>query len=277
MKIIIPLALIVFTAAPVFSEPSVEIPAAQAFQTFGDWQKSSRAVPKGLLLAQDQKTEEDLRSLEKDLELPEQQIVSDPLYGFNKAIFYVNDKLYFWVLKPTARAWKAVVPQVARESLKNFLYNLRFPQRFVSSLLQGKGEKAQAELDRFLLNSTVGIAGLLNPAKQHDSLNPAAEDLGQTFGVWGVGNGFYLVLPVLGPTTLRDGIGTVGDIFLDPIYWISREVNNIWVMGGFYTGEAINDVSFRIGDYEAIKAAALDPYIAVRDGYIQNRRAAVEK
>ncbi len=277
MKLIIPiLILIVFAAAPVFSET----PEARTLQTSNGFrEKLPRAVPKGLLLAQKEEkpAEEDLGFLEKDLEIQEQQVVSDPLYGFNKTMYYVNDKLYFWVLKPVAKTWKAVIPEFARVSLKNFFYNIRFPQRFVSSVLQGKGEKAEAELHRFLLNSTIGLAGFLNPAEKYPPLNPAAEDLGQTLAVWGAGNGFYLVLPILGPTTLRDGIGTVGDIFMDPIFWIGREFDNLWVIGGIYAGETVNDVSFRIGDYEALKEAALDPYTAIRNGYIQNRKTAIEK
>ncbi len=137
--------------------------------------------------------------------------------------------------------------------------------------------KAKAEVDRFLINTFVGIGGFGNPAVKFPGLNPRQEDLGQTFAVWGVGNGFYLVIPFRGPSTLRDGLGTVGDIFLDPSYWIGREVDNLWVTVGLWTGEVINNASFRIGDYEAIKAAALDPYVAIRNGYIQNRNRLIEE
>jgi phospholipid-binding lipoprotein MlaA len=235
----------------------------------------------GLMLAQldtkKKSDDEDLSFLQEDLDTEETLAVADPLYYLNKGMYHVNDKLYFWVLKPVATVWKTVIPEFARVSFKNFFYNLRFPIRFVNCALQGKGKKAEAELTRFLLNSTVGLAGFLNPAKKHPELNPSQEDLGQTFGAWGIDNGFYIVLPLLGPTTLRDGIGLIGDIFLDPGFWIGLEVDNLWVTAGIYAGETVNNTSFRIGDYEAIKEAALDPYAAIRNGYIQNRNTLVEE
>jgi phospholipid-binding lipoprotein MlaA len=233
-----------------------------------------------LLLSQEEaqkSKEEDLGFLEEDQNRGQAQIVPDPLYHFNKGMYYVNDKLYFWVLKPVARVWKAIIPEFARTSLKNFFYNLRFPVRFISCALQGNGKKVEAETTRFLLNSTIGLAGFLNPAKKYPELNPSKEDLGQTFGAWGIDNGFYLVVPLIGPTTFRDGIGYIADFFLDPIFWIGLEIDNLWVTGGIYAGETINDTSFRIGDYEAIKKAALDPYAAIRNGYIQNRNTLIEE
>jgi len=233
-----------------------------------------------LLLSQEMapKTgEEDLSFLEEDKNKELPQLVPDPLYYFNLGMFHFNDKLYFWALKPVARVWKAVIPEFARVSLKDFFYNLRFPIRFVNCVLQGKGKKAEAEVSRFLLNSTIGLAGFLNPAKKFPELNPSPEDLGLTFGAWGIGNGFYLVLPVLGPSTFRDGIGMTGDLFLDPTFWIGWEINNLWVTAGIYTGETINNTSFSLGDYEAIIKAALNPYVAVRNGYIQHRNALIEE
>ena len=236
------------------------------------------------LLSQQESRKESKESKDEDLDFlkdegteEETVIVADPLYYFNKGMYHFNDKLYFWLLKPAASVWKAVTPDFLRTGIQNFFYNLRFPQRFISSLLQGKGKKAEMELTRFLLNTTVGIGGLGNPAKKYPKLNPSEEDLGQTFAVWGVGNGFYLVLPFLGPSTLRDGLGRLGDIFLDPNFWIGQEVDNLWVTVGIYAGETINNTTFRIGDYEAIKEAAVDPYIAIRNGYIQNRNKLIEE
>jgi len=263
------LILIVFATATglpnaVFAEPSDDNPNKDGFLLVQqDTQKKSE--------------DEDLSFLQEDLDEDLPQVVPDPFYYINKGVYHVNDKLYFWMLKPVASVWKAVIPEFARVSLKNFFYNLRFPIRFVNCALQGKGKKAEAELTRFLMNTTIGLAGFLNPAKKYPELNPTEEDLGQTFGAWGIDNGFYLVLPLLGPTTLRDGIGLIGDIFLDPSFWIGLEVDNLWVTAGIYTGETINNTSFRIGDYEAIKDAALDPYAAIRNGYIQNRNTLVEE
>jgi phospholipid-binding lipoprotein MlaA len=194
--------------------------------------------------------------------------VFDPIIYFNKAMFHINDKLYFWVLKPVGTVYKTILPEFVRIGIRNFFHNITFPVRFVSSAIQGKGERAQAELARFMFNSTFGVLGFGNPAKQFDHLNPPEEDLGQAFGHWGVGEGFYLVLPVLGPSTARDAVGFVGDYFLYPVTyiecWETRLVIN--------ATRVVNETSLRIGDYEAFKKAAIDPYASMRDGYIQDRR-----
>jgi phospholipid-binding lipoprotein MlaA len=197
--------------------------------------------------------------------------IADPLRPFNVAMFHFNDKLYFWVLKPVARGWRAVVPQTARTGISNFFYNLGFPIRFVSSVLQLKGDKATGELGRFFLNSTFGVLGFGNPAKNFKELNPEAEDLGQTFGRYGVGHGFYLVLPVFGPSSLRDTVGRVGDSFLNPVIYLDSNE----VIAGIKTMDIVNRTSFRIGDYEALKAAALEPYEAMKSGYLQRRLKSV--
>jgi phospholipid-binding lipoprotein MlaA len=199
--------------------------------------------------------------------------VADPLQLWNRAMFHFNDKLYFWALKPVARGYRAVVPTPARRGARNFLYNLATPVRIVSSLLQGKGRTASAELTRFLINSTVGILGLGNPAKRWPELNPSEEDLGQTLGTYGIGNGFYLVWPILGPSTLRDSVGMVGDWFLKPISYV--EPTEAYL--GVRAYEIVNDASFQIGDYESLKDAAIDPYVALRNAYIQNRKKKVEE
>jgi phospholipid-binding lipoprotein MlaA len=199
--------------------------------------------------------------------------VPDPLMTWNRAMFRFNDKLYFWVLKPVAQGYRAVFPEPVRIGVKNFFFNLTTPIRFAGCLLQGKLGPAGRELGRFFINSTVGVLGLGNPAKDYPRFNPPKEDLGQTLGTYGLGNGFYIVWPVLGPSTLRDSVGMVGDYFLDPVnyvtpWWDSAAIDGV---------NSINATSFRIGDYEALKNAALDPYQALRDAYIQNRRALVRK
>ncbi len=206
-----------------------------------------------------------------------QQSVADPIGGFNRAMFVFNDKLYFWVLKPVASGYRVVVPTPARVSIKNFFFNLLTPVRFVNCLLQGKGRSAGGELGRFFINSTVGMLGFLNPAEVYPELNPPEEDLGQTLGYHGVGNGFYIVWPIVGPSTLRDTIGDIGDWALNPVSFmqlinvdagvLTSGTTNVVVYGV----RTVNDTSFRIGDYEALKNAALDPYEAFRDAYIQNR------
>ena len=151
----------------------------------------------------------------------------------------------------------------------NVFYNIRFPVRFINCLLQGKAKKASFEFDQFFINTTVGVLGLVNVAANYPHLQPSNEDLGQTFAVWGIGDGFYLMLPFFGPSSVRDGLGRVGDTFLDPIWWL---FDDIWVSLGIRAGEAVNDTSLRIGEYEALKEAALDPYVMIRNAYVQNRK-----
>jgi phospholipid-binding lipoprotein MlaA len=211
----------------------------------------------------------------EDEEYAEEQIatVPDPLSGFNRQMFAFNNDMYYALLKPAGLVWRTVIPSELRIVTQNFFYNIRFPVRFFNSLFQAKWQKAWNEVGRFAINSTAGCAGLLEPSRAYPNLNPDAEDLGQTFAVWGVGNGFFITLPCLGPSTLRDLAGRLGDTYLDPIWYGNTFVEDIEVSTSIAirAGELVNDISFRIGDYEAIMEAALDPYVALRNGYIQNR------
>ena len=200
--------------------------------------------------------------------------ISDPLESFNRAMFDFNDKLYFWVLKPVARGYKKVLPEAPRVGVNNFFSNLRFPIRFVSSLLQADFSGAATELGRFAVNTIWGVGGLLDPASSKQLNIPKNEaDLGQTLGVYGLGQGFYIVWPILGPYSARDSIGIVGNYFLYPVSYITPWYDALAVSAY----EEVNDTSLRIGDYEFIKEAAIDPYVALRDGYAQYRQKKVEK
>ena len=198
----------------------------------------------------------------------EKPLIWDPLEQGNRDFYAFNDTMYFWVLKPVARVW-GIAPAELRTCIRNFFYNIRFPVRFVNCLLQAKGKKATEEFGQFFLNTTVGFLGLANIAAAPTiNLQPSPEDMGQTFAVWGIGQGPFLMVPFFGPYSLRHGVGKLGDTFLDPIWWLFDE---IWVSLGIRAGETVNDVSLRIGEYEALKSAALDPYIMIRNAYVQNR------
>jgi phospholipid-binding lipoprotein MlaA len=219
------------------------------------------------------KTQDDDFAFLEELQPAPANLVADPLAPYNRAVFYFNDKLYFWVLKPLARGYNAVLPEFVRIGVRNFFSNVTTPIRFVNCLLQGKGTAAGTELGRFALNTTVGVLGFWDPAQTYFDLRMTDEDLGQTFGAYGIGNGIYIVWPVLGSSTLRDSFGFAGDLFLNPISYID---STAWSVGvGAY--RRFNDLSFRLGEYEAIKQAAVEPYEAVRDGYVQFRRALVEE
>lgn len=199
------------------------------------------------------------------------QMVADPLYYFNYAMYAVNDTLYFYALKPVAQGYKFVVPAPARKGISNFFNNLMFPIRFINNMLQGKAERAANDFGAFLANSTAGVLGFYDFAQQHLGMTLPDEDLGQTLGTYGIGDGFYLVLPVLGPSTLRDAVGRVGDSFANPITYV-EPWELAWGLRGL---NQVNAVSFRIGDYEALKDASVDPYAALRNAYIQSRRSLI--
>jgi phospholipid-binding lipoprotein MlaA len=194
--------------------------------------------------------------------------IADPLEPVNRVMHGFNDKLYFWALKPVAQGYKAVLPEPARISVKNFFSNLAFPGRFLSCLLQADFSGAATEAGRFAINTLWGIGGLLDPSSGKElNLQKQDTDLGQTLGVWGVGQGFYIVWPVFGPSSPRDTATLVGDYFLYPVSYI-----NPWYASvGVRTYEEVNVTSLRIGDYEALKDAAIDPYVAFRDAYAQYR------
>lgn len=202
--------------------------------------------------------------------------IADPIEPWNRAMYRVNDKLYFWLFKPVATGYRYVVPADFRGLFSNFYENIKAPIRIVNNLLQGKPGYAGLELARFLINSTVGVGGLRDAAKEGFGINGRHADFGQTLGKYGVGFGFYIVWPILGPSSPRDTVGWAGDLYLTPQSYLSSE----WISPestGLYVHEKINYTSFHIGDYEAIKGAAIDPYIAMRDAYVQYRKKLIER
>ncbi|GBD97042.1 MAG TPA: VacJ family lipoprotein [Nitrospirae bacterium] len=218
----------------------------------------------------DEIEDEDIEYLEEDDELDG---IADPLEPVNRAFFYFNDKLYFWVLKPAAKGYSAAVPEEIRISIRNVFKNLAAPVRMANSLLQLKFKSAGNELLRFGINSTFGMLGLYDVAKDEMGIRMHDEDFGQTLGVWGVGPGIYITWPLLGPSTLRDTIGDAGDYFLDPVNYVNPLIDRYAVKGG----DRINRTSLSLGDYEEIKKDALDPYDAVKDIYNQYRKSRIEK
>ncbi len=198
--------------------------------------------------------------------------IADPLYPWNKAMYHFNDKLYFWLMKPLAQGYSAVIPEDIRISVSNFFQNVTTPIRFVSSVLQLKMKDAGNELFRFLYNSTAGVGGLVDAAKEDFGIRRKNEDLGQTLGSYGIGHGFYIVWPFLGPSSARDTVGKFGDFFLDPVYYINPLESAV----GVKAYDKINETSLRIGDYEDLKKSAIDPYVSIRDAYLQYRKKKVD-
>jgi phospholipid-binding lipoprotein MlaA len=218
-------------------------------------------------------TEHDWTELDAD---EEELNVSDPIEPVNRGIFWFNDKLYFYAFKPVARGYRAVLPEPVRESVGNFFHNLATPVRVVNALLQLKGRKAADEFLKCLFNSTFGLAGLFDLGVGLPS-NTDGEDFGQTLGHYGMPSGFYLVLPILGPSNARDTIGRVADALTHPVpspfYLQMKQVEVV----GIQSYETVNSLSLDKDTYEAMKKDALDPYLFMRNAYMQNRAARIEK
>ncbi|MFP4573639.1 MAG: VacJ family lipoprotein [Desulfobacterales bacterium] len=199
--------------------------------------------------------------------------VYDPLAGYNRFMTKVNDRVYFWILKPAASGYAAVTPGFVRKSVNRFFKNLSYPVRFVNNVLQLKLKKAGVETARFAINSTVGIAGLGDPANRWFDLEAYPEDFGQTLGVYGVGEGFHLVLPLLGPSNLRDAFAIIPDRFLKPLYYVEPAETGIAL--GIY--DRVNYTSLHLGEYESLKKDAVDWYIFLRNAYESNRKKKIEE
>ncbi|MGB5338354.1 MAG: VacJ family lipoprotein [Gammaproteobacteria bacterium] len=206
----------------------------------------------------------------------EDLLISDPLEPLNRGFFWFNDKLYFYFLKPVAKAFR-YVPEPWRISIKYFFNNLAAPVSIVNAGLQGKFGDAGNELTRFLTNTTLGIGGLFDPSREHFGINRKNEDTGQTLGHYGIGTGPYLVLPFLGPSDLRDAIGGFGDTYLDISYYLWRKGKDNYDYIGSKAVNAINAVSLDKDTYEGIKQDALDPYLYMRDAYSQYRKNLVKE
>ena len=222
--------------------------------------------------AEESFTDEEFDLLEEELD-EEQVDIDDPLEGFNRLMFGLNDTLYFLIFKPVAQTYKVVVPEPGRVGIRNFFQNIGTPVRYVNCLLQGKGPAADIELRRFLVNTTVGVLGFGDPARDQYGLEPTWEDLGQTLGVYGMDSGFYIVWPLLGPSTVRDSLGMVGDAFLNPVRYV-RPCETSAIISAT---RGINQSSFHIEAYEDFKAAFLEPYVAMRQSYVQNREEKIKQ
>jgi len=202
----------------------------------------------------------------------ESAAVADPIEPVNRFTFWINDKLYFYMLKPVAKGYRYVLPSQVRSGVGNFFTNLGTPVRAVNSFLQFKAVDGLTECMRFIINSTVGVFGFMDIARDYGGLKVKREDLGQTFGYYGAGHGFYLVLPFFGPSSLRDTVGRAGDYFLEPLQYSNL---SFWERGAARGVDVVNELALDPDTYEALVGQSLDPYLTFRNGYIQLRNARV--
>ena len=203
----------------------------------------------------------------------EEEPVADPLEPWNRAMFLFNDRLYFWAMKPTLIVYNGVTPEGARKSVGNFFYNIEMPVRFVSSLLQAELKAAGIELARFAINSTIGVGGLFDVAESAFELSPQTKDIGQTLGKYGMQEGFYIVWPLAGPSTVRDTLGAAGDTCLSPwriIFPPSAAISLGAISIGGY--DYLNKASLEASNYEELVKAAVEPYAALKNAFLQYRR-----
>ncbi len=197
----------------------------------------------------------------------------DPWEPFNDKTFSFNRQFDRFLLKPVATVWDVVVPDPVQEGLKNALTNVGVARRVVNNILQLNFEGAGREVARFVINSTLGVAGFFDVAKSAFGIEKSDRDTGQTLGVWGVEQGPYLVLPFLPPLTIRDGIGFVADVALDPLVYFAPFA----ALAGRTGATVVNDRSINLELYESVQETTLDLYSAVRNAYLQRRAKAVKE
>jgi phospholipid-binding lipoprotein MlaA len=198
----------------------------------------------------------------------------DPLEPFNEKMFWFNrEVLDRYILKPAATAWDFVFPDPVQKGIHNVFDNLAVVRRVVNNSLQLKFAGAGKEVARFTINSTVGVVGFFDVAKDGFGIEQSDEDTGQTFGVWGMGPGPYLVLPFLPPLTIRDGIGYAFDTAMTPyIYFIPAYAS----FAGTATN-VVNERSINLDRFQRVEESTVDLYGAVRNAYLQRRAAAIRQ
>jgi phospholipid-binding lipoprotein MlaA len=208
-----------------------------------------------------------LKDVAGDYDNAEELALADPLYYWNWCWFKFNDKFYFVLLKPVSTGWGYLVyPHCARQGVHNFIENIGFPGRFLNCGLQGRFKGSGVEILRFLTNTTIGVAGFWDAGDDLFDMKPHEADFDQTLGKWHVGQGIYLVWPLLGPSSLRGSVGTVADSELNYFY-------NLWYVTALRT---VNDTSLELNPYESLLQMTVDPYTAIRNAYVQNRKQRVE-
>jgi len=206
----------------------------------------------------------------------EELTIADPLYYYNKGIWHFNDFVYLNIGIPAARGYNRFVPEPIRTGVTNFFSNWYTPVRLVSCLLQAKWKEAGTETGRFVINTSFGILGFADLAKEDNwtGWQVADEDMGQVFGAWGIGQGFYFMLPLLGPSTARDGAGRVANGFLDPFYYLDIK---LWEYMGIVSYREFAQYAPYADEYKKFKEMSLDPYTAMRNAYLQFRARQVRE
>ena len=206
--------------------------------------------------------------------------VADPFEPWNRMWFAFNDFMYMEIFKPIYKGYEAITTEEIRSGLSNALRNLQAPIRIVNSILQLEFAQAVVEFGRFFVNTTVGGLGLAEIVKPEDALVPinlASADFGGTLSKWGFGEGFYLVWPIIGPSTLRDTVGLAGDTAASPTFWGTQPIGPVSQYAGYGVsgGLRFNEFGSLLRGYEMLTKSAVEPYTSMRDAYVKLRRGAV--
>ena len=196
---------------------------------------------------------------------------SDPLEPLNRSVFEFNQVVDGIIIRPVAAGYRAITPQPVRNHVGNVADNLFEPLSMVNSLLQGDVQGGMKNFWRFVINSTVGLAGI-NDVASTAGLSENREDFGQTLAVWGVGSGPYIVLPILGPSNGRDTVGIVTDWFINPVNYA---VDDGWTSAGIAAGQAVVRRERLLDPIDDINASSIDPYATFRSIYEQRRAAQI--
>lgn len=200
--------------------------------------------------------------------------IADPIEGFNRFWFVFNDGFYTVLGTPVSKAYSTILPQYARDRINCAYQNFLFPVRFANAILQLRPDKASRELGRFIVNTTFGVGGLLDLAATKPDMKPQKLDFGQTLGYWGIGHGFYVVLPFIGPSSLRDTVGLAGDMAMQPLTYVDVPVV---LTASIAVGSRLNRLPETLALYQELKRSALEPYSAARDAYAQLRAETVRE
>lgn len=208
--------------------------------------------------------------------------IYDPLQGINRAVFFLNDKIYTLVFRPIAKGYNFILPKPVRKGIDNAFENAKYPVRVVNCTLQGKFKRAGQETAKFAVNTVGGVVGIFRPAEKIPALaNLPDEDTGQTLAKWGIPHGAYIVLPLLGPSSLRETVALAGDYALNPVnwpylYWYGNRSKHAWTVAP-PSANTLRTIPTQIDKYDTITKDAVDPYLAARSAYSQSRDEAAKK
>ena len=216
----------------------------------------------------------DEEGFDTDFSDQQEEPVYDPLEPMNRVFFQFNDKLYVYMLKPLADGYSWVVPHGIRVVVGNFLGHLGLPLTFLNSVLQGDIDTMTIAVERFLINSTLGVYGLADVAATEFDIRNRRADFGQTLGRWGIGEGLYINWPVVGPSNVRDSFGLAADTFANPVPYV---YDNSVVDVTFFSVGKVNYLSLHPDLYEDLKRYSLDPYVASRQAYFDYRRGLLKR